>query len=155
MPVFMVRQDQYEAALARHPDVAQCIRRPWAATRRTEADRRTADAIISYRFPKDTLKTDAPNLKFLQVLGAGVDYLLPLDWVPKGVNVLTNSGAHVPKAAQSALMRLLMLNARMPELMTSHRANGTASSRHARRQDAADRRRRAIGAARRTPSPSA
>jgi phosphoglycerate dehydrogenase-like enzyme len=35
------------------------------------------------------------------------------------VTVLTNSGAHVPKAAQSALMGLLLLNARIPELIDS------------------------------------
>lgn len=77
--------------------------------------------MITYRFPYQTLATDAPNLKLLQVLGAGVDYLLPLDWVPAGVTVLTNSGAHVPKASQSALMALLMLNARLPELNWSQR----------------------------------
>jgi len=77
--------------------------------------------MITYRFPKETLTRDAPRLTLLQILGAGVDYLLPLDWVPPGVTVLTNSGAHVPKAAQSALMALLMLNARMPELLTSQK----------------------------------
>jgi phosphoglycerate dehydrogenase-like enzyme len=122
MPVFIVRPDQYEPALARHPDVAKCITTTWSFDRDNySGPAATADAMISYRFPKDTLKTDAPKLKFLQVLGAGVDYLLPLDWVPKGVTVLTNSGAHVPKAAQSALMSLLMVNAQIPALMTSHR----------------------------------
>lgn len=122
MPVFQVRPDQYEKALARHPDVATRIRTTWGwdlEVWKTEA--KTAEAIITYRFPKETLAQDAPNLKLLQVLGAGVDYLLPLDWVPLGVRVLTNSGAHVPKAAQSGLMALLMLNARLPELVWSHR----------------------------------
>jgi phosphoglycerate dehydrogenase-like enzyme len=41
--------------------------------------------------------------------------------VPPKVTLLTNSGAHVPKAAQSGLMTLLMLNARLPELYTSQR----------------------------------
>ncbi|WP_051053915.1 D-2-hydroxyacid dehydrogenase [Afipia felis] len=122
MPVFIVRPDQYEPALARYPDVAKCVKTTWGFDqenyRETAAE---ADAMITYRFPKDTLKIDAPKLKLLQVLGAGVDYLLPLNWVPQGVTVLTNSGAHVPKAAQSALMTLLMVNAQLPTLMTSHR----------------------------------
>ena len=29
MPVFQVREDQYEKALARHPDVAKAIRTTW------------------------------------------------------------------------------------------------------------------------------
>jgi len=123
MPVFQVREDQYDHALARHPDVARRIRTTWGWDQDNwKQNAHTADAIITYRFPKEKLAADAPNLKLLQVLGAGVDYLLPLDWVPSGVKVLTNSGAHVPKASQSGLMVLLMLNARMPELVWSHRA---------------------------------
>jgi phosphoglycerate dehydrogenase-like enzyme len=122
MPVFQVRPDQYESALQRHPDVARRIRTTWGWDQDIwKKEARTAEAIITYRFPKETLAADAPNLKLLQILGAGVDYLLPLDWLPPGVTVLTNSGAHVPKAAQSGLMTLLMLNARLPELTWSHR----------------------------------
>ncbi len=117
MPVFIVRPDQYEKALARHPDVARRVRTTWGFDQENYArDVRAADAMVTYRFPKETLGADAPRLKLLQILGAGVDYLLPLDWVPPGVTILTNSGAHVPKAAQSALMALMMLNARIPEL---------------------------------------
>ena len=123
MPVFQVRQDQYEKALARHPDVAQAIRTTWGRDQDNWAENaKTADAMITYRFPRERLAADAPKLKLLQILGAGVDYLLPLDWVPPGVTMLTNSGAHVPKAAQSGIMALMMLNARMPELTWSHRA---------------------------------
>ena len=122
MPVFQVRPDQYEKALARHPDVAARIRTTWGWDQDVwKKEARTADAIITYRFPKETLREDAPKLRFLQILGAGVDYLLPLDWLPRGVTMLTNRGAHVPKAAQSGLMTLLMLNARLPELTWSHR----------------------------------
>jgi len=124
MPVFQVREDQYEKALARHPDVAKAIRTTWGRDQDNWADNAgTAEAMITYRFPKERLATDAPKLKLLQILGAGVDYLLPLDWVPPGVTMLTNSGAHVPKAAQSGIMALMMLNARMPELVWSHRAH--------------------------------
>ena len=123
MPVFQVRRDQYDQVLARFPDVAQRIRTTWGYDQENwKENARTAEAMITYRFPKETLAKDAPNLKLLQILGAGVDYLLPLDWVPQGVTMLTNSGAHVPKAAQSGLMTLLMLNSRMPELAWSHRA---------------------------------
>jgi len=122
MPVFIVRPDQYEKALARHPDVAARVRTTWGYDQENyKAQAGDAHAMITYRFPKETLGSDAPKLKLLQILGAGVDYLLPLDWVPPAVTVLTNSGAHVPKAAQSALMGLLMLNARIPELAWSQR----------------------------------
>lgn len=123
MPVFTVHDYEYEAALKRHPDIAARIRTTWGTDCDIYAESmKTADAMISYRFPKETLAKDAPKLKFLQVLGAGVDYLLPLDWAPKSLTMLTNSGAHVPKASQSALMALLMLNSRMPELNWNQRA---------------------------------
>jgi phosphoglycerate dehydrogenase-like enzyme len=123
MPVFQVREDQYRSALERHPDVARRIRTTFGWDQQNwKQNAATADAMITYRFPKEALAADAPRLKLLQVLGAGVDFLLPLDWLPAGVKMLTNSGAHVPKAAQSGLMLLLMLNARMPELAWSHRA---------------------------------
>lgn len=122
MPVFIVRPDQYEPALARHPDIARRICTTWGYDQENWVENaRTADAIITYRFPKERLASDAPHLRLLQVLGAGVDYLLPLDWLPRHVTMLTNSGAHVPKASQSALMTLLMLNARLPELLESRR----------------------------------
>jgi phosphoglycerate dehydrogenase-like enzyme len=122
MPVFQVREDQYQQALARHADIAKRIRTTFGWDQESwKENAKTAQAMITYRFPKDTLAADAPKLELLQILGAGVDYLLPLDWVPPKVTLLTNSGAHVPKAAQSGLMTLLMLNARLPELYTSQR----------------------------------
>ena len=125
MPVFTVRPDQYDAALRRHPDVAARIRTTWGVDQDIYRDAmQTADAMITYRFPHQALAADARRLRLLQVLGAGVDYLLPLDWVPPGIEVLTNSGAHLPKAAQSGLMALLMVNARMPALMWNHRRHG-------------------------------
>ena len=93
MPVFIVRPDQYETVLQRFPDVAQRIRTTWGRDQDVYAEQaKTADALITYRFPHRTLADDAPQLKLLQILGAGVDYLLPLDWVPQQVTVLTNSG---------------------------------------------------------------
>lgn len=121
-PVFIVRPDQYESTLKRHPDLASTVRTTWGFDQENfTASMRDADALITYKFPKEQLREKAPKLKLLQILGAGVDYLLPLDWVPPGLTVLTNKGAHVPKSNQSATMILLMLNARMPELVHSHR----------------------------------
>ena len=121
-PVFIVREDQYEAALKRHPDVARVVR----TTIGYDGDKydkaiREADALIGYKFPRERLRERAPNLKWVQVLGAGIDYMLPLDWVPEDLQLTNNCGAHVPKAAQSALMAILMVNARIPTLVTSQR----------------------------------
>lgn len=121
-PVFIVFKELYEAALKRNPDVARVVKTTMGYDLENYAESmRDADAMIGYRFPKESLAQTAPKLKWIQVLGAGVDYLLPLDWVPKNLVLTTNSGAHVPKASQSALMALMMLNARIPYLVSSQR----------------------------------
>ena len=121
-PVFIVHEDQYEAALERHPDVARLVRTTMGYDAENyDVSMKEADALISYRFPRDNLRERAPHLKWIQVLGAGVDYMLPLDWVPGDLMLTTNFGAHVPKASQSALMAILMINSRIPTLVTGQR----------------------------------
>jgi len=121
-PVFIVRRDQYDAALARHPDVARVVKTTMGFDAENyDESMKDADALISYRFPRDNLRQRARHLKWIQVLGAGVDYMLPLDWVPDGLMLTTNFGAHVPKASQSALMAILMINSRIPTLVTDQR----------------------------------
>ena len=87
MPVFTVYPNQYEAALGRHAEVAKFVDTTWGIDgdvfERAIAD---TDALIGYRFPRAQLAERAPKLKFVQVLGAGVDYMLPFDWVPRGIN---------------------------------------------------------------------
>jgi phosphoglycerate dehydrogenase-like enzyme len=122
MPVFTVYREQYDAALERHAEVAKVVRTTWGSDGTNFDDEmKDADAMIGYRFPRERLGEKAPKLKWIQVLGAGVDYLMPFDWVPEGVELTTNCGAHVPKAAQSALMAILAMNAQLPALVTSQR----------------------------------
>ena len=121
-PVFTVYPEQYEAALKRHPEAARVVKTTLGYDAENyDASMREADALISYKFPRDKLRERAPHLKWIQVLGAGVDYMLPLDWVPRDLMLTTNWGAHVPKASQSALMAILMINSRIPTLVTEQR----------------------------------
>ena len=121
-PVFIVHEDEYAAALTRHPDVARAITTTGGYDAENfDASMKNADAMVSYRFPRDKLRERAPRLKWIQVLGAGVDYMLPLDWVPAGLTLTTNWGAHVPKASQSALMAIFMIASRIPTLVTEQR----------------------------------
>jgi phosphoglycerate dehydrogenase-like enzyme len=122
MPVFTVYPNQYEAALKRYPDLAKIVKTTWGIDGDVwNTAVKDADALIGYRFPRENLAQRAPNLELVQVLGAGVDYMLPFDWVPKDLVLTTNCGAHVPKASQSALMAILMANAQLPKLTTAQR----------------------------------
>lgn len=54
--------------------------------------------------------------------GAGIEHVMPLDWLPTGTVLTNNRGVHAPKAEQFAMTALLMLNERIPEAITEQHA---------------------------------
>jgi phosphoglycerate dehydrogenase-like enzyme len=72
-------------------------------------------------FPLTELANHAPRLRWIHIIGAGIEPLLPLDWLPDGAVLTNNSGVHVEKARESATMALLMLHGGLPALMTQQR----------------------------------
>jgi phosphoglycerate dehydrogenase-like enzyme len=121
--VFRVTQERYEAARARHPEVARRVETSIGWDLDDFEDRlREAEVLLTWDLPTQDLATRAPCLKWIQVIGAGVEHLLPLDWLPDGVRLLNNRGVHAAKAREYALMALLMLNARLPALIDAQRA---------------------------------
>ncbi len=69
--------------------------------------------------PREGLRDRAPHLKWIQSTAAGIDWMMPLDWLPKDVTLTNNTGAHGAKAEESCLMGLLMLQSRMPEVLAN------------------------------------
>jgi phosphoglycerate dehydrogenase-like enzyme len=74
--------------------------------------------LLDKRFPLRTLATAAPQLGWIHVIGAGVEGLMPLDWIHPRVKLTNNSGVHVKKVYEFGLMSLLMINARVPQLFS-------------------------------------
>jgi len=122
--VFQVTAARYEAAAERNADVARHVR----ATIRTDMANfdeaiRDADVLVGWHFPREELTSRAPRLKWIHVWGAGVEHLLPLDWLPRHVALTNNSGVHVQKAGEYMVMAILMLNNAIPTLVNNqHRA---------------------------------
>ncbi|MCC6471518.1 MAG: D-2-hydroxyacid dehydrogenase [Alphaproteobacteria bacterium] len=83
----------------------------------------TADVLIGWELPFRDLPKLAPKLRWLHLTGAGINHLLPLDWKPDRLTITNNRGVHAPKAGEFALMAIMMLNSRMPALMTHQRAH--------------------------------
>ena len=79
------------------------------------------DILRDPRFPLHQLETVAPKLRWIHITGAGIEPLLPLRWLPQQVVLTNNSGVHVEKIRELAAMMLLMLNARIPAIMTNQR----------------------------------
>jgi phosphoglycerate dehydrogenase-like enzyme len=68
------------------------------------------------------LRAMAPKLRWVHIIGAGIEPLLPLDWLGKELTLTNNSGVHYDKMRESGMMALLMLNGRLPAITTNQRA---------------------------------
>jgi glyoxylate/hydroxypyruvate reductase len=118
--VFQATPKRVREALARHPGLAGKVK----VTIGYDGDiyaraMRTADVLFGWRFDREDLARKAPHLRWVHAHGAGINHLLPLDWLPPGA-VLTNSrGVHGEKAEEYTLMAILMLNNRMPRIMNN------------------------------------
>lgn len=76
----------------------------------------SGSVITDARFPRQRLREAAPNLQFIHLVDAGVEDVMPLDWLPPGIVLTNNSGVHAKKAREFVMMALLALNSRMPEI---------------------------------------
>jgi phosphoglycerate dehydrogenase-like enzyme len=79
------------------------------------------DVLISPKFPLRELGAFAPKLRWIHITGAGVEPLLPLDWLPRETVLTNNSGVHADKIRESSAMMLLMLNSRVPTIVSNQR----------------------------------
>ncbi|MCP3977439.1 MAG: D-2-hydroxyacid dehydrogenase [bacterium] len=110
--------ERYAAAAARHPELARQVdvTIDWDLDNFDES-MAMADALITWDLPTADLVDRAPNLKWIHIIGAGIEHLQPLDWLPPGVTLTNNRGVHAEKAGQYGLMALLMLNNAIPRLV--------------------------------------
>jgi phosphoglycerate dehydrogenase-like enzyme len=122
--LFHLTEAHWKAAVARHRASAKGIEVTigWDGDILDEA-LKTADAMINSSPPKERLRERAPRLRWIQTTGAGVDGLVPLDWLPADVALTNNTGAHGAKAEDSCLMAISLLNARLPQLLAHQRAH--------------------------------
>ncbi len=134
--VFRIDEEKVAAAIARHPHLANRINVTLTRTRsrygsvpgwsnedltRFYEEMRDADVFVGYQFPREDLKKTAPNLRWVHIIGAGVEHLHPLSWLPEDVILTNNRGAHAPKTREYAMMAILMLGNHIPRLVTAHR----------------------------------
>lgn len=120
--VFRITPERLAEAGARAPRIADRVDSliDWDLDRFAES-MRSAHALVTWDLPTDSLAATAPNLKWIHIIGAGVEHLRPLDWLPPGVALTNNRGVHAEKTAESALMAVLMLNNRIPAYFSDQR----------------------------------
>ena len=123
-PMYEFSLDMWRAAAARAGDIGTGhavtlgITDAEFADGIAEAEALVTDAsVVARKFP-----CDAPKLKLLFVSNAGLDRLAPFDWLPRGVQLMNNAGIHTVKAGEFAIMSVLMLANRIPQMVTHQRA---------------------------------
>ncbi|MEA3119361.1 MAG: hypothetical protein QOI13_2631 [Paraburkholderia sp.] len=121
---FWLTAELAAAALARHPELRDTLRISVDDDLATLAQAlptmhvlvTSGSVITDARFARQQLREAAPNLQFIHLIDAGVEDVMPLDWLPPGMRLTNNSGVHAKKAREFVMMALLALNSRMPEI---------------------------------------
>lgn len=120
---YRLDRERFEAAGREFPEARERIVPSWS-----EDDAgffrgvRDAEILIGWKFPKPDLAERAPKLRWIQLIGAGVDHLYPLDWLPPTVRMANASGVHTDKSFEYCLMALVALNNRLPQLVAHQQA---------------------------------
>lgn len=120
-PVFEITEQRIAGALVRRPGLADKV--DWTLGQDGAGfDDGVADAevLFAWRFPKEKIASAAPHLRWVHAHGAGVEHLRPFDdWLPPQVGLTNSRGVHGDRASEYLLMALLMLNNRVPAMVTN------------------------------------
>lgn len=121
--VFEVTRARIKTSLAGFPGLAGRLRITLEDDgHRLDERLRSADVLFGWRFDRSNLAQRAPNLRWIHAPGAGINHFIPFDWLPRQTVFTNNRGIHGARALEYAIMAILMLNNRVPEMVTHQRA---------------------------------
>ena len=122
--VFTITRDRFDEVLAGFPSLADKLDVfiDWDEDNFVSSMADT-DVLLTWNLPTDNLTGVAPKLKWIHCIGAGVEHMLPMDWLPDGVSITNNKGVHAAKAGEYGLMAVLMLHNHLPQIVTNQRAH--------------------------------
>ncbi len=119
---YRLDRTRFEAAGREFPDVFGRLAPTYSDDfRGFREGMRDAEVLIGWKFPREALIEAAPRLRWIQLVGAGVDHLAPFDWLPPGVRLLTASGVHTGKSFEYFLLGILAIHTRLRRLMRRQR----------------------------------
>ena len=119
---FTITKDHLEEALKDFPEIRNKIEIfvDWDEDN-FEKSMSNSDILLTWNFPTKNLKKISPNLKWIHVVSAGVEHLLPLDWMFDDLVLTNSSGVHAKKAGEYGLMAILMLQNHMTKIFTNQK----------------------------------
>lgn len=111
---FHVLESDFTAAIAAHPDLIDRVEFSSSDGPIGDLDKISqADVLLGWSFASEAVAA-ARNLGWIHVIGAGVDHLEPLGWMPSGVTLTNSSGVHADRAGEYVATGLLMFNSLIP-----------------------------------------
>ena len=120
--VFTITRERFDNALKEFDSIASQLDPfiDWD-TDNFEQSMQDTEVLLTWNLPTKNLAQVAPKLKWIHCIGAGVEHMLPMDWIPDGVTLTNNKGVHAAKAAEFGLMAVLMLHSHIPAVVTNQR----------------------------------
>ncbi len=121
--VFTITEERFNAALEAYPALKgrMTVFIDWDEDNFASSMADT-DVLLTWNLPTEGLGEIAKKLKWIHCIGAGVEHMLPMDWLPDAVALTNNKGVHADKAGEYGLMAVLMLHNNMPAILTNQRA---------------------------------
>ncbi len=120
--VFTISRERIDAALTEFPDLVGKVDYfiDWDTDNFTSS-MADSDILLTWDLPTENLSSVAPRLRWIHCIGAGVEHLLPITWLPQQVTLTNNKGVHGAKAGEFGLMAVLMLHTHMPAVAFNQR----------------------------------
>jgi len=120
--VFTIKNSHFEKAFKKFPKIKEKVEIfiDWNEDN-FNSSMSNSDILIAWNFPTSNLKKISPNLKWIHCISAGVEHLIPLNWMYEGLTLTNNSGVHSKKAGEYGLMSVLMLQNHLPKIVTNQK----------------------------------
>lgn len=123
-PIFHIHPGDYAQAVKRHRPLAKGLKVTFGWDGDIlDAALRTAHIVVGVPESRERLRERAPQLQWLHSSLAGVDRMLPFDWLPRDIAFTNNRGVHGHKAEEYMRMAYTMMHTRMPEILGNQRAH--------------------------------
>ena len=120
--VFTIKNSHFEKVFEKFPEIKEKVEIfiDWDEDN-FNSSMSNSDILLTWNFPTSNLKKISPNLKWIHCISAGIEHLLPLDWMFEGLILTNNSGVHSKKAGEYGLMSVLMLHNHIPKIVSNQK----------------------------------
>ena len=120
--VFTITKNHFDNALEKFPEIKEKIDIffDWDEDN-FNSSMSKSNILLAWNFKTSNLKEISPNLKWIHCIAAGINHLIPLNWMHEDLVLTNNSGIHSKKAGEYGLMSVLMLQNHLPKIITNQK----------------------------------